>query len=122
MTKKKFSREDEVHYAELAEKINAGDFEVVPGSVLTGAAAAEAGRAFLLKEYGSEEALAEALRPGRPKLGNAYERGPSREIRGRVTAQQFRAIAELQKRTSRSQSEIVRDAIQALLEKENAQA
>ena len=77
MTKRKFSREDEEHYAELAEKINAGDFEVVPGSVLTGAAAAEAGRAFLLKEYGSEEALAEALRPGRPKLGNAYGRGSS---------------------------------------------
>ena len=119
---KKLSQDDEAHYAELAEKINSGDFEVVPGSVLTGAAAAEAGRAFLLKEYGSEEALAEALRPGRPKLGNAYERGPSREIRGRVTAQQFRAIAELQARTSRSQSEIVRDAIQALLEKEGAQA
>ena len=59
---KKLSPEDEAHYAALAETINSGDFAVVPGSVLTGAAAAAAGRVFLLKEYGSEEALARALR------------------------------------------------------------
>ena len=43
-------------------------------NVLTGEAAAAAGRAFLVSEYGSEEALAVALRAaGRPAPGTAQE-------------------------------------------------
>ncbi len=44
-----------------------------PLQVLTGPAAAAAGRAFLLREYGSEEALREALGRHASSLDSAVE-------------------------------------------------
>ncbi|OII42061.1 hypothetical protein BIU99_17150 [Plantibacter sp. MMLR14_011] len=42
---------------------------------LTGDGASEAGRAFLLAEYGFDDALDEAIRVGTPKVGAAPESG-----------------------------------------------
>lgn len=73
------------------------------------AAAAAAGRAFLVKEFGGEAALEQQLRRGRPRLGESERRGPSHEIRGRVTDSQFKAIESIRSQTGQSTSEIIRE-------------
>lgn len=84
-----------------------------PGAVLTGAAAAAEGRAFLLREYGSEEALQRALRPGRPRVGSPGGESPT--VRGRISDADFAAFKQLEKQTGKKQSELVREAVQLLL-------
>ncbi|WP_104081112.1 ribbon-helix-helix protein, CopG family [Cryobacterium sp. Y11] len=93
------------------------------GRALTGDAAAAEGRAFLLREYGSPEALEAAMRPGRPPLrartiGTVPKQGSSPIVKGRVPVEYVVAIKELEKRTGKSQSALVRDAMTLLL-KEN---
>jgi hypothetical protein len=85
-----------------------------PQNVRTGEAAAAAGHAFLLREYGSEEAIARALRPGRPRLGTP-PRGESPTVRGRISDDDFTAFKQLAERTGRSQSELVRESVHRLL-------
>ena len=84
-----------------------------PEAVLTGEAAAAEGRAFLLREYGGEEALQGALRPGRPRVGSP--RGESPTVRGRISDADFAAFKRLEERTGKKQSELVREAVQLLL-------
>lgn len=84
-----------------------------PEAVLTGEEAAAEGRAFLLREYGSEEALQGALRPGRPRVGSP--RGESPTVRGRISDADFVAFKRLEERTGKKQSELVREAVQLLL-------
>lgn len=74
------------------------------GRALTGHAAAAEGQAFLLREYGSPEAVEAAMRPGRPSLrartiGSAPKQGSSPIVKGRVPAEYVVAIKELEKRT-----------------------
>ena len=85
-----------------------------PQNVLTGADAAAAGRAFLLREYGSEEAIARAVRPGRPRLGTP-PRGESPTVRGRISDEDFAAFKQLSERTGKNQSELVRESVHRLL-------
>lgn len=85
-----------------------------PANVRTGAAAAAAGRDFLLREYGSEEAITSALRPGRPRIGTP-PRGESATVRGRISDQDFAAFKLLEERTGKRQSELVREAVRLLL-------
>ena len=84
-----------------------------PGAVLTGAAAAAEGHAFLLREYGSEKALQRALRPGRPRVGSPSGESPT--VRGRISDADFAAFKQLEKQTGKKQSELVREAVQLLL-------
>lgn len=119
MTEKN-SASEEARYAEMAHAIS--DPETLAqanGELLVGDAAATAGRTFMLESYGSEAALQEAMRPGRPKLGAGYGRGSSQEVRGRVTAEQKSLIDFLREKTGKSESQIVRDAIDALLRQEH---
>ena len=93
------------------------------GPALTGEAAAAEGRAFLLREYGSEAAIEAAMRPGRPALdprGSGERRvkeGPSPVIKGRVPADYLAAIKQLESQTGKSQSELVREGMTLLLKK-----
>lgn len=84
-----------------------------PDAVLTGEAAAAYGRAFLLREYGSEEALQRALRPGRPRVGSPSGESPT--VRGRISDADFAAFKLLEAQTGKKQSELVREAVQLLL-------
>ncbi|TFD45391.1 hypothetical protein E3T55_18850 [Cryobacterium frigoriphilum] len=87
-----------------------------PRNVRTGAAAAAAGRALLIGEYGSEDALTDALRPGRPRIGtSAAARGSSPTVRGRISDADFAALKELGERTGKNQSELVRESVHRLL-------
>ena len=85
-----------------------------PTNVATGAAAAEQGRAFLLGEYGSEEALSRVLRRGRPRVGDSA-RGESPTVRGRISNADFAAFKQLETQTGKKQSELVREAVRLLL-------
>ena len=84
-----------------------------PVAVFTGVAAATEGRAFLLREYGSEEALKRALRPGRPRVGSPSGESPT--VRGRISDADFAAFKQLEEQTGKKQSELVREAVQLLL-------
>lgn len=85
------------------------------GPALAGAAASKAGREFLLSEYGSEVALEDALRPGRPRLGQA-KTGASPSVRTRLSDADYAAFKELEEKSGRKQSELMREAVHLLLE------
>jgi hypothetical protein len=86
-------------------------------TVSTGEDAAVEGRAFLVSEYGSEEALDEALRKaGRPRLG-VSPKGASPSVRGRIAAADRAAFDELIRTTGKKESELVREAVHLLLER-----
>lgn len=94
--------------------------EAVPvesaGKVKTGADASADGRSFLLVEYDSDESIDKAIRTGRPRVADS-KRGPSPTVRGRIGDEDFAALAHLEKLSGKSQSALVREAIQLLLEK-----
>jgi hypothetical protein len=101
-------------YDALADRLTDPDSEVRGvGKPLTGTAAADAGRAFLLREYGSEQALQRALRPGRPRVGSPGGESPT--VRGRISDADFAAFKRLEESTGKNQSELVREAVQLLL-------
>lgn len=104
----------DIDYDELAARLTDPTTPLpAPDAVLTGDAAAAEGRAFLLREYGSEEALQRALRPGRPRVGSA--RGESPTVRGRISNADFEAFKRLEESTGKKQSELIREAVQLLL-------
>ncbi len=108
------AKKNDVDYDELAARLADPATPLpVPTAVLTGAAAAAEGRAFLLREYGSEEALQRALRPGRPRVGAPGGESPT--VRGRISDADFAAFKQLEERTGKKQSELVREAVQLLL-------
>lgn len=84
--------------------------------VATGAEAAARGRALMLKEYGSEEALGAVLRQaGRPRLGEK-PRGASPTVRGRIPVADHERFERLMAETGKRESELVREAVHLLLE------
>ncbi len=90
------------------------------GAPLQGDAAAAAGRSFLVEAYGSDVAVSRAMRRGRPRVGQPA--GPSPEVRGRIMPAEFDALEELVKQTGRSRSDLVREGIRLLLEKNKLSA
>lgn len=85
-----------------------------PPEVQTGAEAAAEGRAFMLREYGSAEAIERALRgPGRPRVGAPA--GASPTVRGRISDADFVAFKKLEAASGCTQSELVREAVHQLL-------
>lgn len=109
---------NEVDYEALAQRLTDPETEVRgTGKALHGAEAAEAGRSFLLREFGSEEALQEALKPGRPKVGQKKTAGASPTVRGRIPESEFAAFKALEAETGKGQSELVREAVHLLLQR-----
>lgn len=105
------------YYEDLAARLTDESTPVKSGGrVKTGAEAAADGHAFLLAEYGSEEAIQDAIRMGRPHLG-AEKGTKSPVVRGAIPRQEFEQFEGLRAETGRSQSELVREAIHLLLAK-----
>jgi hypothetical protein len=105
---------DGVDYDALAERLTDPVAPLKPiGKALRGADAAEAGRAFLLREYGSEAAVREAMRPGRPRVGQS--RGESPSVKTRLPLHEADALEELARRKSTTKSELVRLGVHRLL-------
>ena len=112
----------DVDYDKLADRLTDPASTLShPVEVATGEAAAAGGHALLLREYGSEEAIALALRPGRPRLG-ASPRGYSPTVRGRISDADYEAFKRLEERTGKRQSELVREAVHLLLAEHQAGA
>ncbi|MCY0905455.1 hypothetical protein [Arthrobacter sp. H14-L1] len=108
--------EREIDYDALAARLTESDAEIRGvEKALHGRDATEAGRTFLLREYGTEEALNAALRPGRPKVGQKHARGESPTVRGRIPEADFAAFKQLEEQTGKGQSELVREAVLLLL-------
>lgn len=102
-------------YDALADRLSAPDHTLArPQAAAAGDDAATAGRDFLLREYGSMDAVTDVLR-GRPRVGQT-RRGASPTVRGRVTVTDYEALKKLETSTGRTQSELVREAVHRLLE------
>lgn len=109
---------NETNYEALAQRLSDPDTEVRGrGAALHGDKAAEAGRSFLLREFGSEEVLEAALRPGRPKVGQKESAGPSPTVRGRISEKEFKAFSDLMVETGKGQSALIREAVHLLLQR-----
>lgn len=92
----------------------------VAASPLRGEDAAAAGTAFLLEAYGTEAAVTRAMQRGRPRVGQTA--GTSPEVRGRIMPSEFEALEALAQQTGRSRSDLVREGIHLLLEKNKLSA
>lgn len=79
------STNQDIDYDALRARLTDPEYPLTSaGQVKTGADAAAEGHVFLLREYGSKEAIAAAMHPGRPRVGDA-KRGASPTVRGRIT-------------------------------------
>jgi len=108
--------DSEIDYAALADRLTDPEVDLGPArEELRGNAASARGHALMLREYGSEEALAAAMRPGRPKLG-LKKPGPSPTVRARISEDDFAAFTQLREETGRSEAELVREGIHLLLQ------
>ncbi|MFT7712311.1 hypothetical protein ACMT9Y_15230 [Clavibacter tessellarius] len=102
-------------YAEQTEPIRG------VGPALTGQAATAAGRAFLVAEYGSEAAVEAVIGRGRPPLGETPGKiSPS--VTGRLVPARWEEFKRLEKETGRTQSELVREGVELLLQAHRAVA
>lgn len=91
-----------------------------PGHVATDAAAAAEGRDFLVREYGSADALDAVLhRAGRPRVGERA-RGASPTVRARITEHDFAVLTQLREATGRTESDVVREAVHVYLQQHQA--
>ena len=86
------------------------------GPATTGKAASAAGRDFLVKEYGSIEAVEREIRQGRRKVGDP-RRGDSPVVRGRIPEADRAAFDLLIAQTGKKESELVREAVHLLLQR-----
>jgi hypothetical protein len=109
--------DDDIDYEALAARLTDPDVPLTPtGKALFGEDAARAGRTFMLEQYGSEEALERAMKPGRPALGEPGE-GPSPTVRARVSRHDFDELARLRAETGRTEADLLREGVQLLLER-----
>jgi hypothetical protein len=101
-------------YEDLADRAERGELRAVPGTVLRGDAARDAGRRELLDATGAstlQEATRIAL--GRPPVGSA---GPSPVVHARVPRALKDGLAELAAREHRRESDVVREALATYLD------
>lgn len=109
------STNEQIDYDVLEARLTDSNYPLTSaGQVKTGADAAAEGHAFLLREYGSDAAIADAMHPGRPRIGDA-KRGASPTVRGRISDADYAAFKQLEEATGRSQSELVREAVHHML-------
>lgn len=112
--------EDDTDYEALAARLTDPNYEIpLGGELLVGDAARTWGREFLTKEFGSIEAVYEAMGRGRPPVGS-QKKGPSPTVRGRISVSDFEEFQALKAATGKSESELVRDAVHLLLEHRKA--
>lgn len=109
------AKKDTIDYDALEARLTDPETPLqAPARVLTGEAAATYGHDFLLREYGSDEAIADAIRRGRPPIGSSKQ-GPSPIVRGVISPNEFEAFKQLEASSGMRQSELVRRAVHDLL-------
>lgn len=103
-------------YDDLAARAERGELTAKPGTVLRGDAARADARNALMEATGADT-LQDAVRlaMGRPPAG--ARRGPSPVVRARVPQELKDRVHALAAREQRDESDIVREAVAAYLEK-----
>lgn len=109
--------EKDIDYDALSDRYADPNIPPVPsGPALTGEAAADAGRAFAIDEYGSVEALEAEIRRGRPRIGEEPAlSATSRTVRATLSDRDWAAFEQLRERTGARQATLVRNAIHEYL-------
>ncbi len=108
------SQKKAIDYDALAARLTHLDQPTTGAEPVAGDAAAAIGREFLLREYGTAEAIERAIvTPGRPRVGQRG--GASPTVRARITHDEYAAMKQLEATTGRSQSDLVREAVHQLL-------
>ncbi|MFT7765543.1 hypothetical protein [Clavibacter tessellarius] len=117
----------EAEYEELARRLTDPATPVRGvGPILTGEAAAAHGRAFMLREYGSMEAVERAIEDARRyEAEKRAAAGPDADpdpspasesvVRAVISAADSAAFRELERRSGLEQAELVRRAVHELL-------
>jgi hypothetical protein len=108
--------DDETRLAELAD---AEQHPARPlssaGAAYRGSEAAEVGTALLLSAFGTQRAIASEIRSGRPQIRAPKKPVTEPMIRTRISMIDDERLDALQKRTQKTRSELVREAIELLL-------
>lgn len=107
--------DEKIDYDALASRLtDAAAPASLPDDVTTGRAAAARGHELLLREYGSESALEDAMRRGRPPVGST-KRGASPVVRGAIPVVEYEALRALMETSGMREAQLVRRAIHELL-------
>jgi len=111
----------DAQFETLANRIADPSTELpTPVEVASGGVAAERGHALMVREYGSEESLDAVLRTaGRPKVGSV-SKGKSPVVRGSIAETDHARFELLMQRTGKKESELVREAVHLLLERNHS--
>lgn len=92
-----------------------------PGATLRGSQATAEARRLLADALGGHDEVEKALRPGPKSLdGSQNNKGPSPVIRVRIPADRDVNLARLEQAVHRNRSELIREAIDLLLERYGA--
>jgi len=92
------------------------------GEALTGADAAAVGRALMLRDFGSDKAIEEALRTGRPRVDGSRTSGHTVGVTARIPDNERDALMRLAQQTGRNKSDLIREGVQLLLERHQMSA
>lgn len=110
------NNDDEERLAQLAEA------EQHPARPLSGEGrtyrageATEIGEALLMSAYGTQRAIAEEIRRGRPQIRSPKKPVTEPVIRARISMIDDERLVALQKRTQKTRSELIREAVELLL-------
>lgn len=107
--------EKDVDYEALAARLTDDAVpSAEPAQALVGDDAAARGRELLLREYGSESALEDVMRRGRPTVGST-KRGASPVVRGAIPVVEYEALRSLMQSSGLREAQLVRRAIHELL-------
>ncbi len=109
--------EKDIDYDALSDRYADPNVPVTPSTpALTGEAAAAAGRAFAIAEYGSVEAMEAEIRRGRLRIGREPElSATARTVRATLSDQDWAAFEQLRLQTGARQATLVRTAIHEYL-------
>ena len=91
-----------------------------PGTTLRSAEATAEGRRLVADALGGVDEMEKVIRRGRKNLDPAQGRGDSPMVRVRIPEDRDTALARLEERLERNRSELVREAIDLLLDRYDA--
>jgi len=76
----------------------------------------EGAEALIIEAFGTRDTAEEYVRMGRPPLGSRARIGDSHSLRGRVSDEQYNAFERIMAATGESQSDLIRQAVDLLIE------
>lgn len=107
--------DEKIDYDALAARLTDASVSAPePADAVVGESAAARGRELLLREYGTESGIEDAMRRGRPSVGSAKS-GASPVVRGAIPVVEYEALRSLMETSGMREAQLVRRAIHELL-------